>query len=223
MLVFSAEEEKAVVGYAKQCSNHYYGLSIIELRELSYQFSKKIHAKYPPNWDTNERSGRDWYYGFMRRHPELTLRTPEQTSSNHVKSFSNENMQLFFRNLDSVLSEHPYQAADIWNMDETGFSAVPTKIAKVILMRGMRRVGQILTQARESMITMSLAVNAEGNSILPFFLFPRQNMQSTLMENASSGAIGLANGSGWTQKPEFINYTKFFVDEEEEITKIVAA
>lgn len=51
--------------------------------------------------------GLDWYYGFMRRHRQLTPRTPEQTSLNRTKSFNKENVQLFFRNLVSTLSEYP--------------------------------------------------------------------------------------------------------------------
>ncbi|KAJ8943837.1 hypothetical protein NQ318_020909 [Aromia moschata] len=167
--VFSVEQERALVSYAKKYSDHYYGLNITELRELAYQFGKKIQVKYPSKWDEDKMSGRDWYYGFMRRHQELSLRTPEQTTLHRVKSFSEENVQVFFRNLDAVLSEYPYQAADIWNMDETGFSTVPTNIGKVISTRGMRRVGQISAQERGSMIRMALAVSADGNSIPPFF------------------------------------------------------
>jgi len=210
--VLTAEEEKALVMYAKKCSDHYYGLSINEFKELAYEFAKQRKVKYPSNWDDHKMCGRDWYYGFMRRHKELTLRTPEQTSLNRVKSFSKENVQLFFRNLDAVLSEHPYQAANIWNMDETGFSTVPTKIGKVISVRGARKVGQISSQERGSVVTMALAVNAEGNSAPPFFLFDRKNMQSVFLENASPGAVGFANGSGWMQQTEFVEYMKFFVD-----------
>lgn len=210
--VFTAQQEKALVNYIKQCSDYYYGLNVTELRQLAYQFAIKSQIKYPEIWNVDKMAGRDWYYGFMRRHKELTLRTPEQTSLHRVKSFSKENVQYFFINLDAVLTEHPYQAADIWNMDETGFSTVPTKIGKVISVRGSRRVGQISSQERGSMVTMALAVNAEGNSIPPFFLFARKNMQSSFMENSSPGAVGFANGSGWMQQTEFVEYIKFFID-----------
>jgi len=164
--VLTAEEEKTLVMYAKKCSDHYYGLSINEFKELAYEFAKQRKVKYPSNWDDHKMCGRDWYYGFMRRHKELTLRTPEQTSLNRVKSFSKKNVQLFFRNLDAVLSEHPYQAANIWNMDETGFSTVPTKIGKVISVRGARKVGQISSQERGSVVTMALAVNHRSSCLI---------------------------------------------------------
>ncbi|XP_031632567.1 uncharacterized protein LOC116346566 [Contarinia nasturtii] len=37
-------------------------------------------------------AGKTWYYGFMLRHPSLSLRTPEQTSINRVRSFCKENV-----------------------------------------------------------------------------------------------------------------------------------
>ncbi|XP_011704527.1 PREDICTED: uncharacterized protein LOC105459883 [Wasmannia auropunctata] len=79
--VFTAKEEEELVSYAKKCSDHYYGFSINELRELAYLFAKQRQIKYPSNWDDNKMSGRDWYYGFMRRHKELTLRTHEEAAS----------------------------------------------------------------------------------------------------------------------------------------------
>ncbi|XP_017050351.1 uncharacterized protein LOC108094321 [Drosophila ficusphila] len=82
--VFSDEQEEALVGYIKKCCDHYYGLSIVEMRQLAYQYANKIGTHYPLTWNVNGMSGRDWYYGFMRRHPQLTLRTPEQTSLNRV-------------------------------------------------------------------------------------------------------------------------------------------
>ncbi|XP_033232015.1 uncharacterized protein LOC117182996 [Belonocnema kinseyi] len=97
-------------------------------------------------------------------------------------------------------------------MDAANFSSVPTKIGKVIAFRGSRQVGQIASQERGISITMALAVNAEGGSIPPFFLFPRKNMQSCFMEDASPGAVGPANGSGWMQQPEFAKFMEHFIE-----------
>ena len=56
------------------------------------------------------------------------------------------------------------------------------------------------------MVTMALAVNADENSIPPFFLFPRQNKQSTFMKNPT---MGYANGIGWMQQAGFERYIQF--------------
>lgn len=148
---------------------HYYGLSITELRELAYQLAKKMGG-CPDGWDDEKMAPRHWYYKFMKRHPQLVLRTPEQTSMNRAKAFCKSNVDRFFENFISVLSSgHDFGATQIFNMDESGFSTVPSKIGKVIALKGMRRVGKMEAAERGTMITMALAVSAGGNSIPPFF------------------------------------------------------
>ncbi|XP_043461665.1 uncharacterized protein LOC122498132 isoform X1 [Leptopilina heterotoma] len=79
--VFSAEEEERLIEYAKECYNHYCGLSRVQVRELAYEFAKKRHIKYPSQWDDNKMCGLDWYYGFMRRHRQFKLQISQQGSS----------------------------------------------------------------------------------------------------------------------------------------------
>lgn len=140
-------------------------------------------------------AGRCWY----------SLRTPEQTSYNRVRAFTKGNVQNFYNNLDEVLTEHEFEPRNIWNMDETGLSNVPTKIGKVISLKGLKKVGLMASQERGTMLTMALAVNAAGGSMPPFYLFPRKNMQAVFLENASIGSAGYANESGWMCQSEFVS------------------
>jgi len=110
----------------------------MKLKQLTYQFALKIDVEYPWSWDENEMAGWQWYYEFMLRHKKLSLRTQqtEQTSLNRVKAFCRENVDHFFRNLDFVLETHPFGQSSIWNMDETGFSTVPSRMGKIISLKG---------------------------------------------------------------------------------------
>lgn len=96
-------------------------------------------------------------------------------------------------------------------MDETGFSTVPSKISKVIALKGLRREGQMEGAERGTIITMALTVSANGNSVPPFFLFPRKNMQATFLDNVSNGTVGFANDSGWMQQAEFVRFIRHFI------------
>lgn len=189
----------------------YYGLSIIELRQLAYQFACKIKVDCPQNWQENQMAGQNWYYSFMQRHRNLSLRTPEQTSVNRIKSFCRENVAAFFRNLQNVLIETPFDPASIYNMDETGFSTVSSKVGLVIALKGTKHVGKVVSQERGTMITMALAVSAVGSMIPPFFLFPRKKMQSCFMDNAPVCSTGFANESGWMQQNEFVKFMQHFI------------
>lgn len=205
------EQERDLVQYILKCVNHYYGLSINELRELAYQFASKLQLEYPSSWDKDGKAGEHWYYNFIKRHSQLVLRTPEQTSMNRVKAFCKKNADKFYGLLGQLLDAHHFPATHIYNMDESGFSTVPTKIGKVIALKGMRRVGKIEAAERGTMVTMALTVSASGNSVPPFFLFPKKKMMSYFLDNASDGTAGFANDSGWMAQPEFVRYMRHFI------------
>ena len=148
----------------------------------------------------------------MKRHKELSLRTPEQTSINRVKSFTQENFDLFMNNLGEVLgTDNKYAPERIWNMDESGYSCVPNKIGKVIAVRGMKKVGQLSSAERGQLMSMALAVNAGGYSMPPMFIFPGKNMQAVNMDNKPPGSIGVANDSGYMKQADFVIFMNHFI------------
>lgn len=57
-------------------------------------------------------------------------------------------------------------------MDETGVTTVQ-KPNRVIAGRGFKQIGRITSAERGALVTMAVAVSAAGNSIPPFFVFPR--------------------------------------------------
>lgn len=88
--------------YVLKCADLYYGLSIAELRKLAFQFAKKLNIPYPETWNENSMAGEKWYRLFIQRHPNMTLRTPQQVSLNRIRGFSRENVNSFFSNFDRV-------------------------------------------------------------------------------------------------------------------------
>lgn len=69
----------------------------------------------------------------------------------------------------------------------------------------------MVSKERGTNVTMAMAVNAIGNSIPPFFLFPRKIMSEYYMDNASPLSVGYANGSGWMQRDEFLKCMHHFI------------
>lgn len=62
----------------------------------------------------------------------------------------------------------------IWNLDETGCTTV-TNAPKIVAQAGVKRVGQISSTERGSLVTMLAFANAsgDGGTIPPAFIFPR--------------------------------------------------
>ena len=80
--------------------------------------------------DVKKSVGKKWYYNFMRRHPDLSLRSPEPTSLAHAACFNREAVYNFFDLLEKLIDEHNFTPAKIYNVDETGHSTVqiPSKV-----------------------------------------------------------------------------------------------
>ncbi|XP_039951524.1 uncharacterized protein LOC120768838 [Bactrocera tryoni] len=144
----------------------------MELRKLAYEFARKVGASYPDPWNDNQQASKDWQLAFMKRHKNLSLRTPEQVSQSRAKRFNKENVDAFFVNLSSVLGKTPFEPHRIWNMDETGWPTVPTRPVKTMARKGQKQVGSSTSAEKGTNVSLALAVSASGQSIPPFFLFP---------------------------------------------------
>ena len=59
--------------------------------------------KIPNSWVAAKKARRDWLSGFMKRHPNLTLRTPESTLLSRATSFNRHNVNAFYDKYESVL------------------------------------------------------------------------------------------------------------------------
>lgn len=88
--VFNVEQEQELRNYLVKSAQMFYGLNLLQLRKLAFQFAQKLKASkciktIPTSWFPKEENqepaaSRDWAEGFMKRHPDLSLRKPVSTS-----------------------------------------------------------------------------------------------------------------------------------------------
>ena len=100
-------------------------------------------------------------------------------------------------------------ASDIWNLDETGITTVQ-RPDRIIACRGFCQIGRVRSAERGALVTMALAVSAIGNSIPPYFIFPRVNFKSHFIRDGPIGCDGSAHSSGWMTETNFLKYIKHF-------------
>lgn len=60
----------------------------------------------------------------MRRHKEIAIRKPENTSLSRLTSFNKTNVVEFFNNYESALKTKKFTAAQIFILDETEVATV---------------------------------------------------------------------------------------------------
>ena len=78
--VFPNALEEELVEYILTASSMYQGLSPNEIRKLAYQLAIANRLPLAAKWVENKQAGADWFSGFLKRHPTLSLRKPEATS-----------------------------------------------------------------------------------------------------------------------------------------------
>ncbi|KAB0800104.1 hypothetical protein PPYR_07984 [Photinus pyralis] len=171
--VFTPEQEEMLVKYLQRCSKMHYGLTSNDTRKLAYKYAKALEINIPTKWDEEQKGGREWLFGFLRRNPRLGLRTPEATSLSRSTTFNQHNVGQFLNNVQDVYSRFNFTADDIWNCDETGLTTVH-KPQRVLAEKGLKQVGQITSGERGQLVTMCCFINASGNTAPPAYIFPRQ-------------------------------------------------
>lgn len=155
-------------------------------------------------------SGEDWIYSFMKRHRNLSVRTPEATSLSRSTSFNRANVAGFFANLEAVLTKYKFEPSSIWNMDETALTTVH-KPPKVIAQKNSKQVGSSTSAERGTLVTMVGCVNAQGIYVPPFIIMPRVNFKESMLNGTPPGSAGAAHPSGWMTQEIFLQWLQHFV------------
>lgn len=202
-MVFSEEEEAKLRHYLLTASKMHYGLTTVQVRNLAYEFAAALDKKYPNSWDLNKIAGYDWFKGFMGRHPQLSLRSPEATSLGRATSFNKKNVDDFLGNLKSLYEKYKLTPDSVYNCDETGVSTVNTP-PRVIAARGEKQVGQVTSAERGEQVTVLCTVNAIGNSVPPVFIYPRVRYKDFFLKGTPPGSLALASRSGWMTAELFV-------------------
>ncbi|XP_026330952.1 uncharacterized protein LOC113238326 [Hyposmocoma kahamanoa] len=207
--VFTPEEENVLQDYIIECSKVYFGLIPTEVRKLAYELALKYKKKFPEKWNENHTAGKEWLAGFLKRHPILSLRSPQATSLSRASSFNEYNVNKFFDNLSEVMDRYKFEPRDIWNIDETGVTTVQ-RPNKIICQRGIKQVGAVTSAERGRLVTVAVAINAQGGHIPPFFVFPLKRYQDHMIREGPIGSAGAGNASGWMQEAEFLLFLEHF-------------
>ena len=206
---FSVEIEQDLVKHIQMMEKALFGLTTTDIRRLAFDMAERLRLKYPFNTSSRQ-AGKDWLSGFLKRHPELTIRVPEATSMSRAVGFNRPKVDQFFTVYEEVLSKNAYGPQSIWNMDETGITNVQ-KPGKVLATKGVRQVGKITSAERGATVTVICAMNASGSYIPKMLIFPRKRLIDQPMKGAPPGSIGGTSASGWTDSTLFLKWLEHFV------------
>lgn len=117
--IFTSEEEVDLEKYVIHSSKLQYGLTYFQFRKFAYEYASRLNKTIPQSWLAQKIAGIEWMKGFMRRHHNLSLRKPENTSLARNISFNRTNIDKFFRNLQDVFEKYKFTSDRIVNVDES--------------------------------------------------------------------------------------------------------
>ena len=169
---FTIEDENVLATYLHRAADIYFGVSPHEARKLAYQYAVKLNVKIPLTWSEKTMAGADWFSSFLKRHPTLAIRKPGATSLARTSTFNKHNCDFFFDSYSNLVTRENIPPDRIWNIDETGQTTVSPP-EKIVGRRGQKQIGSIVSAERGTLVTVVCAVSALGNTIPPFFVFPR--------------------------------------------------
>ena len=84
-----------------------------------------------------------------------------------MTGFNKVQVSKFFNLLREVMELHKFSAENIFNVDESGLSSVPTKRSKIIAKKGMKQVGIVVSAEKGETTTVICCFNASGTTFVP--------------------------------------------------------
>lgn len=187
----------------------FYGFSTQSVRKLAYQIAdiNKIPHRFNKE---KEAAGKEWLSGFLKRHPQISVRSPQATSLARASGFNRVRVNAFFDLLQDLVDKHGLTADRIYNVDEKGLTAVQ-KPSKVLAKKGKSQVGSITSAEKGSNVTFVCCMSGIGHFIPPMAVFPRKRMNPQLQDGAPGGTLFRCQENGWMTIDLFTEWLSHFI------------
>nr|CAI5841836.1 unnamed protein product [Callosobruchus analis] len=122
---------------------------------------------------------------FLRRHPEIAIRTPEgvTTSSSIV---SESAIKSWFNGIEAYLKENNYfrvlqSPARVYNADESGFVLCP-QAGKVLAQCGARNVYEVEQGNVKANLIVLFTFSASGEVAPPLVVYPYKRLPAAIVK-----------------------------------------
>jgi len=178
-----------------------------ELKDLIQQYvqSKGLKTRF-----TNNRPGNDWYYGFMRRNPELSFKKPEHLQKARQSARDPFVVYDFFDTVKEVYAKAGVNDTDgslIFNADESGFSSDPSRL-KAIGCKG-KALNRVSGGSGRDNTTVLACVSAVGQVFPPLIVFKGPAIQPRwISDDVYPGTMYAATSNGWMEEATFFYWFK---------------
>ncbi|XP_053391999.1 jerky protein homolog-like, partial [Mercenaria mercenaria] len=200
--VLTLEEEAKLCAHLKELAEVGYGYTRAETIALASDYTVALGKRNVDNPFSMK-----WFYGFMKRWPELNVVRPSSLSEQRAKCDSDTCIYNYFCELNRIVSKYALsdKPQNIYNIDEKGIN---TEFKPPNVVAGKASKQQTIMAERSKTVTVIGGGNALGQSIPPFFVFPGERLVDGLMDGKTPGADGVMTKTGWSNTDVFRKYLK---------------
>jgi hypothetical protein len=208
--VFTPKQESELVSHIKNTEQRLLDFTTNEIRSLVFEICKANGCSNPFKGNS-EIAGVDWLPGFLKRHPDISLRKPEATSVAQAVGFNKVAVSTFFL-LAKVNDEYHLTPDKIYNVDETGITVNLKDQSKILVLKGRHRVGVLSSAKKGETATVKMCFSTSGAFMPPKLIFLRKRMQKEFQLNLPPGAWAEVHETGWMTKPSFCTWFQKFIE-----------
>lgn len=163
---------------------------------------------------SNDRPGEAWYRRFMRDHPRISLKKPEQLQKCRVNAADPFVVNDFYDKLESVIQKYNLKNRPhlVFNCDESAFPTDPNNLLALGEKGKKSFYRQIGGTGREN-ISVNSCVTAAGDKVPPHIIFKGQAVQCRWVSKAEyPGTCYSATTNGYMEECVFFMWlTESFV------------
>ena len=161
---------------------------------------------------TDNRPGKSWFYGFLRRHPRIKLGKAEKLEQSRAMACTKESVYAWFDQFETFCRENNINTPDqIYNCDESGFPMQTALSSKVCCDRTIRRNFQVASNSKTSITTLQ-CICANGSVVPPAIIFPGVNFNPEYSIGFPKNFYLGFTKNGWMETSQFYGWiTNHFV------------
>lgn len=168
-----------------------------------------LHVNNRENPFKNNLPGNKWYKSFLRRHPEIKLRTSEGVTAASA-NVSETDIKSWFKSVESLLTEENVfdvlkDPERVFNGDETNFVLDPKKNL-VLAPNATKNVYEVELGKSKASLTVMCTFSASGVVCPPMVIYPLQRISQEIVNNVPNNwGIGRSD-NGWMKSELFFEF-----------------
>lgn len=207
----TSEEERLLVDWIIQTGKAGFPITKTKLLDSVQRLVKNMKKKNPEREFPfiGDRPGRHWYESFLRRHPEISLRTPQNLTSSRA-NVTEQNLPMWHSEVTKYLQDNGlfHVLSDpkrVFNADEAAFFLNP-KGNKVLFSRGEKCVYTIVNNNEKECLTVMVSGNANGDVCPSMIVYQYERVpQDIVAKLPTDWGVGRSE-SGWMTTAVFYEF-----------------